>query len=143
MARLIAPMLFWPLVAGKAHTRVQEFHRTEDDQPSAAQPFQQRFNSSLAAYYRIVDNPSNLPGPMPVALYLQNGTSEVDEIYAAVVVEGDTVVLAGYTFGNWTRAHGGDNDTDFAAVKLDGEGNYLWSWQVLARRDRVLGAVIP
>eukprot|EP00904_Undaria_pinnatifida_P006344 jgi/Undpi1/283/HiC_scaffold_1.g00279.m1 len=59
----------------------------------------------------------------------QNGTSEVDEIYAAVVVEGDTVVLAGYTFGNWTSAHGGDNDTDFAAVKLDREGKYLWSWQ--------------
>lgn len=75
---------------------------------------------------------------MPVALYPQNGTSEADELCTAVVEEGDTVVLAGFTYGNWTGEHGGDKDTDFAAVKLDAKGDELWRWQVfLVRRDRL------
>ena len=62
---------------------------------------------------------------------MQNGTDEKEEIFAEVVGDDGSVVLAGHTYGNWTDgAHGGEEDADFAAVKLDVDGNELWRWQV-------------
>lgn len=36
--------------------------------------------------------------------------------------------LAGRTYGPYNKAI--DDDNDFAAVKLDSDGNVLWRWQV-------------
>ena len=60
-------------------------------------------------------------------VFEQNGTGEEDLFHAATSSDSDSVVLAGYTFGNWDdEAKGGD----FAAVKLDSQGTELWRWQV-------------
>lgn len=40
-----------------------------------------------------------------------------------------SVVMAGYTSGDWDgEVHAGGDD--FAAVKLDADGNEVWRWQV-------------
>lgn len=57
----------------------------------------------------------------------QGGTSKSDVIHAAGS-NGSEVVLAGYTWGNWT---GTDNVEGWAAVKMDiADGKILWEWQV-------------
>lgn len=58
----------------------------------------------------------------------QDGTDEFDSISAAVVRDDDSVVLAGYSCGNWSGLSTGQ--ADFAAVKLAADGNELWRWQV-------------
>ena len=61
---------------------------------------------------------------------MQNGTGEAEEMHAAAIGDDEAIVLAGHTYGNWTEAQGGDEDADFAAVKLDADGTELWRWQV-------------
>ena len=41
--------------------------------------------------------------------------------------------MAGYTYGNWSGVKSEEFQADFAAVKLDADGNELWRWQVLDR----------
>ena len=60
-------------------------------------------------------------------LFRQTGTAGEDSFNAAALTHNNSVVLAGYTYGNWNGNVGGG---DFAAVKLDSEGNELWRWQV-------------
>ena len=57
----------------------------------------------------------------------------------AAVGDDDSVVLAGYTAGNWSGVHSGEFESDFAAVKLDAEGKELWRWQVLGGLYHVRG----
>ena len=65
---------------------------------------------------------------------MQNGTDEREEIRAAAVGEDGSVVLAGYSYGNWSGASAGDTrNADFVAVKLDVDGKELWRWQVLIK----------
>lgn len=56
--------------------------------------------------------------------------------YLSPVVAGEdgSVVAAGYTAGIWSGTNAGDED--FAAVKLDKDGNEVWRWQVGATRFR-------
>lgn len=38
------------------------------------------------------------------------------------------IYIAGYTLGDWAGTNAGDED--FAAAKLDADGNEIWRWQV-------------
>lgn len=40
------------------------------------------------------------------------------------------MVLAGYTYGNWSGVNSGGDKGDFAVVMLDADGLELWRWQV-------------
>lgn len=64
-----------------------------------------------------------------LCLVEQDGTSSTDrpDAIAAVGTDG-SIVLAGWTSGDWDAANEGDGD--FAAVKLDADGVQLWTWQV-------------
>lgn len=73
-------------------------------------------------------------------LFGQDGTEEFDSISAAVVGHDASVILAGYSIGNWSGTALGR--ADFAAVKLDAGGNELWRWQVCLKGKRCLAAVI-
>lgn len=42
--------------------------------------------------------------------------------------EDNSVVMAGYTYGDWNATNAGSRD--FAACKLDADGTLLWKWQV-------------
>lgn len=60
-----------------------------------------------------------------------------DAVEAVMMDEDGSVVLVGYTNGDWI----GDTSTlldnaDFAAAKLDPDGNELWRWQVSAASRR-------
>lgn len=57
------------------------------------------------------------------------GGTELYDIFSPVVLGKDgSMVLAGYTFGDWAAGNAGEED--FAAVKLDSDGVELWRWQV-------------
>eukprot|EP00904_Undaria_pinnatifida_P011787 jgi/Undpi1/7739/HiC_scaffold_23.g10212.m1 len=57
----------------------------------------------------------------------QNGTDDQDEIRAILLGDDGSVVLAGYTHGNWSGLNAGE--ADFAACKLDADGREVWRWQ--------------
>ena len=58
----------------------------------------------------------------------QDGTADNDYANTAVATINGTFVLAGITYGDWNGANAGDRD--FAALKLDADGNVIWKWQV-------------
>lgn len=60
----------------------------------------------------------------------QAGVSEGRGVYAAgAAARADgSIVLAGYTNGDWAGEMVGQ--TDFASVALDEDGAELWRWQV-------------
>lgn len=47
-----------------------------------------------------------------------------------------SIYLGGATWGPWATVHAGQSD--FAAVKLDPEGNEVWRWQVSEGLDLLL-----
>lgn len=51
-----------------------------------------------------------------------------DFLTGVAIGHDDSVVLAGYTTGDWNAENAGG--TDFVAVKLDADGNEVWTWQV-------------
>lgn len=59
----------------------------------------------------------------------QDGTDLYDLLYAVSATEDGSFVLAGKTTGvlSGLASAGG---VDFAAVKLDADGNEIWRWQV-------------
>lgn len=59
----------------------------------------------------------------------QEGTTENDSISAAAAGDDGSVVLVGSTFGNWSATNKGD--ADYAAVKLDSDGDVMWRLQVI------------
>lgn len=59
---------------------------------------------------------------------LQNGTADEDHLLSILVGDDESVVIAGQTMGEWEIVNAGEGD--FAAVKLDEHGTYVWSWQV-------------
>ena len=42
-----------------------------------------------------------------------------------------SVIMAGYTYGDWDGVNAGS--ADFVAVKLDAAGEEVWVWQVRSR----------
>jgi len=58
----------------------------------------------------------------------QDGTSEDDHLGGAVVGSDGTYVFAGNTRGDWSGTNAGGYD--WAAFKVDAQGDILWSWQV-------------
>lgn len=45
-------------------------------------------------------------------------------------------MLGGYTYGSFANTFAGESDaTDFFVVAIDGDGNELWRWQVIADLD--------
>ncbi|CAM9691265.1 unnamed protein product, partial [Sphacelaria rigidula] len=70
----------------------------------------------------------------------QEGTPETEKIFGAVLLEDDSIVLAGFTRGNWTETSAGGSD--FCAARLDSDGTVLWRWQGGTDEDEwVTGAV--
>lgn len=66
-------------------------------------------------------------------MFGQGGSANHDLANAVAVTEEGFVVLAGTTWGDWNGTNKGDSD--FAACKLDINGNLLWKWQA----SRVVG----
>lgn len=50
-------------------------------------------------------------------------------MYGVAALNGGSVVLAGYSEGDWDGVSSGGQD--FAAVELDSDGTVLWRWQVI------------
>ena len=59
----------------------------------------------------------------------QEGTSEDDKVYGGIAQNGGSVVLAGFSGGNWYGTNSGLRD--FTALELDPDGTVLWRWQVI------------
>lgn len=51
-----------------------------------------------------------------------------DKLFAAAVTEDGSIILAGYSEGDWGGVNAGGSD--MAAVKLSPDGAVLWRWQV-------------
>lgn len=62
----------------------------------------------------------------------QDGTALEDVWAGAATTINGSIVLAGYTYGNWagTEDIRLDEERDFAAMSMDGERLQLWSYQV-------------
>lgn len=74
----------------------------------------------------------------------QDGTNSTDQASGVVISPDDgSVVVVGRTYGDWEGTSAGE--WDFAAFKLDSEGDLVWKWQVslycsvsiIAAKDRV------
>lgn len=61
---------------------------------------------------------------------IQTGSDEKDEILGASAGSGGSVVLSGFTNGNWSGTHRGSRD--YTAMKLDSDGEVVWRLQVTA-----------
>lgn len=64
---------------------------------------------------------------------LQDGTTRSDVVEAIVVQADGTVILGGFTFGNWSGL--GSGLSDFALVALDAGGEEVWRWQVTRQKQ--------
>ena len=58
----------------------------------------------------------------------QDGSAADDTLHAVALTKDGSAILAGSTSGVWGEASIGLDD--FAALKLDAEGELLWTWQV-------------
>lgn len=58
----------------------------------------------------------------------QGGTDAEDGLYKCMVGSNGSIYLAGFTAGDWAGSNAGLDD--FAAAKLDSDGNEIWRWQV-------------
>lgn len=62
----------------------------------------------------------------------QEGSSSADDVmFGAAETSDGSIILCGYTEGNWTAAIQGDYD--YAVVKLDSNGEVVWRRQVKGR----------
>lgn len=75
--------------------------------------------------------------------FLQGGTSSDDGLYGASVLESGDIIMAGYTFGDWTSSNSGDED--LVMLQFDPDGNIVWQWQVskTARHGGLMPERIP
>lgn len=62
----------------------------------------------------------------------QDGTSLKDRLFASTLCKDGSVVLAGYSEGDWAEVNAGGSD--LTSVKLDAVGTESWRWQVSLRR---------
>ena len=77
------------------------------------------------------DDPLQLVTYLDTVCAVQTGTSVNDHLRAAVVFNG-SYVFAGSTQGDWGGASAGG--FDWAAFKVDTQGDILWRWQVRLRK---------
>lgn len=68
--------------------------------------------------------------PLQCACSRQNGTDDRDEFEAAASSDNNSVIMAGYTKGSWSRVKQNNGTLDPAAVKIDADGTEVWRWQV-------------
>lgn len=61
----------------------------------------------------------------------QEGTSASDKMFGAAILGDDSVVITGYTEGDWAQTNAGGSD--FCAVRLSADGTEVWRWQVRTR----------
>lgn len=66
---------------------------------------------------------------MLVARISQDGTVDYDVMNSVIVAEDASIILAGYTRGDFTGSNS-DVKEAMVAVKLDKDGNEIWRWQV-------------
>lgn len=60
----------------------------------------------------------------------QDGTSRGDYAEGAAVAADGTIVVVGNTYGSWATSLTDTEWSDFAAFKLDADGELLWRWRV-------------
>lgn len=65
---------------------------------------------------------------------LQEGSEGSDFLTDAAAVADGGVVVTGYYNGTW-NGETSSGETDFAAVKLDSDGDVVWRWQVNYKRS--------
>ena len=72
---------------------------------------------------------------VPLTTVFKNGTEDGDYCNGVAIMDYESVIIAGYTRGDWGSINSGYED--FVAVKLDAAGEYDWIWQVrsCSRRD--------
>lgn len=69
-----------------------------------------------------------------IAAFSEGGTAGEDVITGATPLQDGSVLLVGYTFGDWDEGISATLDKrDFAAVQLDANGNEVWRWQVISK----------
>lgn len=61
------------------------------------------------------------------ATLFEGDSGALDQAYGMVGVEDGSVVLVGYSAGDWAGRNAGGRD--FAAVKVDSDGQVLWMRQ--------------
>eukprot|EP00904_Undaria_pinnatifida_P009181 jgi/Undpi1/5393/HiC_scaffold_2.g00674.m1 len=66
---------------------------------------------------------------------IKDGTPRDDVLNDAAVGPNNTVVLVGTTNGSWDSPNAGGED--MAVIKLDIDGNILWTWQAASAAARV------
>ncbi|CAM9731332.1 unnamed protein product [Ectocarpus fasciculatus] len=57
----------------------------------------------------------------------QDGTSAADKLFGAAILDDDSVVVTGYSEGDWAETNAGGSD--FCAARLDANGSEMWRWQ--------------
>lgn len=60
----------------------------------------------------------------------QDGSAESDLIFRLAMAEDGSVIGVGRTYGSWDGEAHDDGDSDFAAFRLDGNGEEIWRYQV-------------
>ena len=71
---------------------------------------------------------TGIPDYHHVPSYWQDGTEEYDVLWAIAVQADGSILLAGYTEGDWDGISAGGYD--FIMVALSADGEELWRWQV-------------
>lgn len=85
-----------------------------------------RINGSVYTFKAFVDT---FTETLILCSSVQDGPRGEDNSMASVsITEDGSFILAGSTDGDWGTVSSGGHD--FAAVKLDADGNELWRWQV-------------
>ncbi|CAM9410233.1 unnamed protein product, partial [Hapterophycus canaliculatus] len=73
----------------------------------------------------------------------QDGTSSSDYTTGVAVAADGTIVVVGYTWGNWVTSLTDADVSDFAAFKLDADGALIWKWQgASSANDQLKGVQI-
>ncbi|CAM9534982.1 unnamed protein product [Ectocarpus sp. 12 AP-2014] len=57
----------------------------------------------------------------------QDGTSVADKLFGAAILDDDSVIVTGYSEGDWAETNAGGSD--FCAARLDANGSEMWRWQ--------------
>ena len=62
---------------------------------------------------------------------IKGGTEELDYCIGVAMADDGSVIVTGYTFGEWGEVNA--EPTDFVAVKLNAAGEQVWVWQVISQ----------
>lgn len=65
---------------------------------------------------------------------VKGGTIEYEHCLGVAMADDGSVVVVGYTGGDWGDVNAGGSD--FVAVKLDAAGEEVWVWQVSRVRSK-------